>query len=563
MQKDIRRTAIRSSNQTAKTQAKAHNSGIRALREEHDDDGLVKIVLRFPTNLEQKEIRFRIDELFSSSKGYLLLVANGCNLPHDQIKKEIARIAATTDRKAVRVTKRCGWHGNMLLTPYGAILPVGELGSVFLDPAAAAHPEWKPKGDIDSYLDALEPIVEQSDYLSFSYILGMVPTVMSYIDRVGGFSVCFCGDSSTGKTTSIRLAQSVFASGASESQLKNFGDTANKLVHDLPTYNGTTVCFGDIKNAPEKDRVLVEKLQTIVFNGAAAQRRRGMTSTTEAPVSGYFVYLLSAEKSLSSLWAMSGAELEDGDRFRLIGVPVSSQVEGGIFCGSPAGERNRLIRNLEQLLNQHQGTAIRRLHAHLVDKGRDAISKRVDQIETRFLRQYADYQPKQMRLARTFAIIAATAGVASDADLLPLDRKHFDGAIKRMFQLALGAIVDPKVDKDLIIHRVLEMLLNKSCFPKVKKSEKPVNIAACNLGFQRKGPSGPSVYVKKKAFAASLSPKEKLVFREVWERLNSIGAIRLTDGRALGVHVQQEGLGREKYHELYANKIRNLISELD
>lgn len=100
------------------------------------------------------------------------------------------------------------------------------------------------------YLDNLNFLISDCPALQFSICVAIASVLLAYLSMrlnipVAPFGLSLVGISSTGKTTALRLAASMFSSPDDEAVFTGFYGTNNALVHMLGMHHGVPLCFDE------------------------------------------------------------------------------------------------------------------------------------------------------------------------------------------------------------------------------------------------------------------------------------------------------------------------------
>lgn len=107
----------------------------------------------------------------------------------------------------------------------------------------------------DAYLTTLSDLISNNPPIQFVLCSAAASTVLTYLNiteniPLSPFGVSLVGTSSTGKTTALQLAASLYSSPDDETVLSGFYGTQNALMHVLGRHHGVPLCYDEttIKN---------------------------------------------------------------------------------------------------------------------------------------------------------------------------------------------------------------------------------------------------------------------------------------------------------------------------
>lgn len=102
----------------------------------------------------------------------------------------------------------------------------------------------------EAYINQLNRLIEDSEYLQFTMAAASASVLMGYLNLteklpVDPFGVSLTGTSSTGKTTALKLAASLFSNPDDESVFSGFNATKNAMVSMLGRHFGVPMCYDE------------------------------------------------------------------------------------------------------------------------------------------------------------------------------------------------------------------------------------------------------------------------------------------------------------------------------
>lgn len=113
-----------------------------------------------------------------------------------------------------------------------------------LDGAVCSFAEMKPRGTYQQYRNFIIEEVCKHPKLALTFVLGVTAPVTHILKKYGVFYetllFCYCGESSSGKTTSLLAMLSVF--GGSQFLLSNLNATSSALAAQVSAQSGVPFC---------------------------------------------------------------------------------------------------------------------------------------------------------------------------------------------------------------------------------------------------------------------------------------------------------------------------------
>lgn len=516
---------------------------IALFREEIDlDTGDHSVVLSTKTTAGLKKIKVSREQLLDNAGLERLLVKKG--LRGGLFRKgRGAEILRQIDHPKVRVTERSGWYDKTLVTRYGVLTPMDEGKPFQFRDDSANYEGARRAGSLREFLALIRPYLLASPELLFAYMLALVPPLAARMGRTGGFVVCYSAESSTGKTTCARLAQSLSTS-ADEVELVNFGDTIGILIDSAPAFAAQITCFGDIKAGTEKGSDLADKIQTVAFSAVNGRPRRRKHDTT-VPAAGFNVYFLTTEETIASVYEKANKPLQDGDKARLINIEIPPRDKGGILSAYPKSERRSRIGALSKLLDHHHGHVMPEWAARL----RDLEVSRAQRREAAILLSKPQLDGLGDRVTKHFALIELAGIAAVRAGVLPVEVEEVAKCVNLMLRRVVGAEGRKAKRTARAYRNVLKALAEDSRFHEAQVGQ-PVNPDALQDGFRRNekrsGAECTMLYLPQSAFEG-LVPKKLISAGAMLARLKDLRVLEVgRDGYTKSV--EQKGIpGRSRY----------------
>lgn len=453
-------------------------------------------------------------------------------------------------------TRQGGWHGDAFVTPYGNFGPPDK-PDIALDCSDVSVRPARTAGGRSAYLKGLRPFLEASDYLVFAYLLGLAAPLASRLGRTEGFAVCFSQKSSTGKTLSVRLAQSLFDK-SSETDLVNFGNSMGRAMDSLSSLGGLCVCFGDIK-ADLDHKSAAQKLQTLTFNavGGVVRQRKGEPAR---PQPQFLIPFFSAERPVHQLFADAKIRFEDGEAVRLLDIMVPPRDQGGIFAGAsePSGE---LAKSLDVFLSQHHGVVFPWWIKQLAYVERGKLREHVERREQRFLGAIGKLLPLHARIAKHFALLSAVGNVAERAQVLPIRRHVVDAALGRLFEAYVLQLGRQDDEQSLRWRQLFDLFEDRVAIPEVTRGVAIPDHTAIK-GFCRKENEVERIYVRRSSMEAIFAGTT-LLDGLVLPQLARLGCIVRQHTDEWTIPVSQAGIPkRSRYYRLSADALRAAKEQL-
>jgi uncharacterized protein (DUF927 family) len=331
-----------------------------------------------------------------------------------------------------RCVDRLGWHNAVFVTPTETIGDPGEL--VVFQNAHAVEPEFSTLGTVQAWRDSVAALAPGNTRIVFAVSASFAGPLVEMIgEDSGGFH--FRGQSSSGKTTALRAAASVW--GHPCRYVRTWRATTNGLEGVAALHTDWTLILDELGQIDPKE---AGEAAYLLANGQG-KARASRNGTARAALRWRLLFLSAGEDSLSALMARVGRRASAGQEIRLADIEADAGAGMGIFEAlhrhdSPgslalalrdaaAGAYGAVGRTWLQLLVTDRaklagwiGDGIRQFCTETVPKGAEG------QIE---------------RVARRFGLVAIAGELASHYGLTGWDKGEGETAAKACFSAFLEA----------------------------------------------------------------------------------------------------------------------------
>jgi putative DNA primase/helicase len=490
------------------------------------------------------------------------LLAGGC----DEMRSELLRLGfdVPTNPKnrnlltsyvqrvrpeaSARCVERAGWHNDVFVMPERTI---GENGErvLFQSETTSGH-IYRERGDLGDWRSSVADLCRGNSRLVFCVSAALAGSLLHWAgDESGGFHLR--GTSSSGKTTALRVAASVWGG---PDFLRRWRATDNALEAIAAQHSDSLLILDEL--AQIEPRVAGEAAYMLA-NGEG--KARGGRAGGVRSISTWRVLFLSAgELSLAEHMRQGNKQAQAGQETRMADIPADAGAGIGIF---------------ESLKGYDRGAALSRA---LVDAAADcygvagpafisALQKRLDVLpdELRQLRRdfVERHVPKSVdgqvsRVAFRFALVAAAGELASRLGITGWEQGEAAAACARCFEAWIdarggGGNLEP-MRMLALVRRFLE-LHGTSRFPSLSDADKENWVTVNRAGYREYGVDGvASYYILPEAFEQEVCAG--FDHRQVARVLLAVDALRV-DGteKRLKVRKRIPGIGSPWcYHVLPA-----------
>ena len=221
-----------------------------------------------------------------------------------------------------RCVERLGWYGNVFVTPSGSIGAANEL--IVFQNAYAIEPAYAEACTVDDWRDSVAYLASGNSRLVFAISTAFAGALADIAgEDSGGFH--FRGASSSGKSTTLKLAASVW--GNPSNYIRLWRSTLNGLEGMSTQHNDGLLILDEIGQIDQKD---AGDAAYLLANGQgkARAKRNGQARPSQR---WRLLFLSAGEESLSAIMARAGKRTSAGQEIRLADIEADAGADMGIF----------------------------------------------------------------------------------------------------------------------------------------------------------------------------------------------------------------------------------------
>ena len=383
-----------------------------------------------------------------------------------------------------RCVERLGWHGSVYVTPAESIGQDDEI--VVFQNAHAIDPAFSTSGTLDTWRDTVATLSAGNTRLVFALSVAFAAPLADVAgEDSGGFHLR--GSSSSGKTTALRVAASVWGNPSAYPRL--WRATANGLEGLAALHNDGLLILDELSQIDPKE---AGEAAYLLANGQG-KARASRTGAARQAARWRLLFLSAGEESLTALMARAGRKANAGQEIRLADINADAGAGMGAFetlhtQPSPGA----LALAVKDAASANHGTAgiawLRRIveeRTTLPDTLQGCIKGFVDDVLP------VDAAGQVQRVARRFALVGVAGELATHYGLTGWENGEAIKAAKNCFESwleAFGGSGNREERNVLSQVRAFFEAHGASRFEDVNASgdQRVINRA----GFYRTGPSG-------------------------------------------------------------------------
>jgi putative DNA primase/helicase len=330
------------------------------------------------------------------------------------------------------VTDSSGWVGKSFVLPHKTY---GNENLKFRDVDPSPEAITEIEGTLQGWKDNVAARCAGNSRLILAIGSSFAASLLPIADvESGGFHLV--GSTSQGKTTILSVAASV----TGLKTVSSWRTTDNALEGGLAASNHLCLPLDELNQAdPRKVGAIIYMLGNGIGKGRSTK-----DGTNRKPKVWLTLVLSSGETTIGKFMELAGESIKGGQEVRLPNIPA---VPDGSLYGCfekihGADTAVQFVSALEAAVKQHHGIALDVFLSRLVVDAADptfagSISKQVTLIAAKLSEGTIDSAIG--RVAKRFALVQVSLGLAHKYDLLPFDVEQIEWAIAKCFKSWLKA----------------------------------------------------------------------------------------------------------------------------
>lgn len=325
-----------------------------------------------------------------------------------------------------RCVERLGWHGAVYVTPSESIGQEGEI--VVFQNAHAIEPAFSEAGTVEDWRASVGALSAGNSRLVFALSVAFAAALADVAgEDSGGFHLR--GGSSSGKTTALRVAASVWGSPSAYPRL--WRATANGLEGLAALHNDGLLILDELSQIDPKE---AGEAAYLLANGQG-KARASRNGTARQSARWRLLFLSAGEESLTALMARVGRKSNAGQEIRLADIDADARAGMGAFemLHDQPNPAALALAVKDAAMRNHGAVGVAWLRAIVADRSELAgtVAEGIGQF-------VSDAAPKDaagqvLRVARRFALVAVAGELATYYGLTSWASGEATGAVHKCF----------------------------------------------------------------------------------------------------------------------------------
>ena len=316
---------------------------------------------------------------------------------------------------------KIGWHGGCYVLPNDTIAPTvdpsenndASTARVFFYNGGAQQSTFDARGSLDTWRENLGRVCVGNSRLTFAVCVSLAGPLLHFAPGTSSGGFHFKGASSTGKSTFLQLAATVWGNGSANSAksfMRSWKATDNGLESVAEVHNDLTLILDELSQIDPK---AAGRAAYMLANGQGKARAQA-AGGNRALATWRLLLLSSGEVSLEQLMAEAGEKIHAGQEIRMPSIPA--EVTPGTTLETLHGfaSGHELSGHIQTQAAKHYGHIGRAWLQYLVnhhDTLSASLKDQLEALEEQIVPLDAAGQVK--RVGRRFALVAAAGEMAS------------------------------------------------------------------------------------------------------------------------------------------------------
>ncbi len=365
-----------------------------------------------------RECALEAKRLYEDEKGVIAELADsGLYIDPAHTKSVLQYLANfNTDKRALAV-RATGWQGECFVLAAGEVLKPDHITDRIVS-YDASNSGASIKGTISQWQANNAKLCVGNPVLSFAVSAALAAPLLEPLGAEG-FGFHYQGRSSSGKSTALMLASSVYGKGSSgaDGYCGSWNGTVNAVESILARRNSLLLALDELSQANDPKTIA----GTIMAIGNGAGKARLTKEATERAAKTFRSVVLSSgertpAKELERLAKGNTASLDAGHEVRLPSIRVSEFPNAkGCFHNTQGMKPAEFAAAIKSAAVKSYGAAGRQWLEYLVAH-KSNLAERVKPYIDAWLAEYTgnrELGPQQTRVARNFALVAAAGELAT------------------------------------------------------------------------------------------------------------------------------------------------------
>ncbi|MBT2180998.1 DUF927 domain-containing protein [Ralstonia pickettii] len=361
-----------------------------------------------------------------------MLLAMGLKIAPGPRAKNLLTMYIQTEEVTARArcTDRIGWHGGAFVLPDRTIGDESE--RVLFQAGGNVVSQFKQRGTLEQWKEQVAALCVGNSRLAFCVSAAFAGTLLYHAgQQSGGFHLV--GDSSSGKTTGLRVAASVFGG---RDYARSWRATDNALELTAAQHSDALLILDELAQVDPK---IIGDTVYMLAN-EAGKGRATRTATAKPALTWRLLFLSDGEIKLSDHMQEAGKTARAGQEIRLANVPADAGRSAGMFDDLHSFASGKALSDhLQDATRHYYGTAGLAFIEWAVENRAELPDMLRDEVAARVAEWVPDGAHGQVqRVAARFALVGVAGDLATHAGITGWETGEASSAARTCFNAWLA-----------------------------------------------------------------------------------------------------------------------------
>lgn len=493
--------------------------------------------------------------LNSANDLHKVLLAKGYRGNKKIVQGQLHDLIAYKPDTTIPATRQTGLIKGALVTRYTNLaIPSPEGKTIKLvNHIDSPPPKARRRGTTDRNLKCFEFLLASSTELTFAYLVALAAPLGALLGSKDGFIGLVYGETSTGKTSMLRLAQSLSTCATHDKHLDGFENTPGRLLKSTIQTAGLVRCFGDVKSS--RDGVNFDDFRTYGYSITEGRYRQPMDDVSANISLDYSIQLYATEEPLWKMYSKRKEKFQRSDLIRLVHIPIAGQEEGGVFRRQPQKKWDRCFEKLDATIAANYGCIMPEWFKQLETTDVDGLKKKYRKWMKESFVEIGGTEKEKLRIARIFRFLQFVAKLADKKGLLPINYTTAVENLNEQYDRVVACGPEAQKSSNTTDKLLNNILWAAASFPEVVYGKKACYKIEEIGGFKRKEPDGKFYLYVHSSFLNWFDENQKSKIRDALKRLS---------GQDETKPIKQKGIEkRPRCYVIPISKLKREASELE
>lgn len=352
--------------------------------------------------------------------------------PGGQMRKLLVDYITNSEtNERARCVLRTGWHDRCFVLPHKVIGSNNEM--VLLQSDSHTSTDYNLSGNLEEWQKNIASLCVGNSRLIFGVSLAFAAPLLRIVrGESGGFHLR--GESSTGKTTALTVAASVWGG---KNYIQNWRATDNGLEGLAVQHSDTLLLLDELSQIDPK---YAGEVAYMLANGQG-KVRASKSGNARQRYGWQLLFLSSGEISLASHMMEAGKKSKAGQEVRMIDIPADAGEGCGVFETLHSySDGATFSEDLKINCHKYYGVASEIFLEKLVAEDPLALHTKIHYIQSEFISLLPkDCHGQIKRVAQRFALVAAAGELATEYGITGWQEKTAINAVRLCFEAWLNS----------------------------------------------------------------------------------------------------------------------------